>query len=339
MPTKPLVELKKMVGDSHLTVEGFHVEAGKVAEFVRAIKDDNPIYRDKSAAVEQGYDVIPAPLTFPRVSRFPRYQVYEDRRETDGYLGFDIGLRRGRALHGEQEYEYERPIKVGDTLAGTTTFDDVYQHEGSRGGTMTFLEFSTEYCDQSGDSVVTERRTVIETEGQIDKDGTDEDKDGMAIKNDDGQVGQSDVTEAVPDRLDASDVAVGDTGPEVVVEDVSRVDIVKYAGASGDFNRIHVDEPYARERGNPSVFAHGMFTAGVAAHMVADWFGLNRVDTFGVRFTSRVWPRDTITAMGKITDVNDSDNARRVSADVQVVNQNEEEVLTGNAIASLPEPT
>lgn len=168
MPTIPIEELEEKVGESAVTIEDFHIEAGKVEEFARAIKEDNPAFRDEEAAAEQGFDAIPAPLTFARVSTFPRYRVVEGR-------GIDIGFRQEYAIHGEQEYEYERPVRVGDTLTGETTLTDVYQREGGRGGTMTIAELETEYRDQDGDLVLTERSTVLETGGAIDPDGGDDD--------------------------------------------------------------------------------------------------------------------------------------------------------------------
>ena len=168
MPTIPIEELKEKVGESAVTVEDFRIEAGKVEEFARAIKEDNPAFRDEEAAEEQGFEAIPAPLTFPRVSSFPRYRVVQGR-------GIDIGFRQEYAIHGEQEYEYERPLRVGDVLTGTTTLTDIYQREGGRGGTMTFAELETEYHDQNGDLVLTERSTAIETAGAIDPDGGDDD--------------------------------------------------------------------------------------------------------------------------------------------------------------------
>jgi acyl dehydratase len=168
MPTIPIEELKEKVGESTVTVEEFHVEKGKVEEFARAVKEDNPAFRDEAAAAEQGFDRIPAPLTFARVSAFPRYRATEGR-------GIDIGFRQEYAIHGEQEYEYERPLQVGDVLTGETTLVDVYQREGGRGGTMTFAVLETEYRDQDGELVLTDRSTAIETAGAIDPEGGDDD--------------------------------------------------------------------------------------------------------------------------------------------------------------------
>lgn len=166
MPEKSIEELEAMIGESAVTVEDFQIEAGKVEEFARAIFEDNPAFRDPEEAEEQGFDRVPAPLTYTRVSTFPRYRAVEGR-------GIDIGFRREYAIHGEQAYEYERPVAVGDVLTGTTTLTDVYQREGSRGGTMTFAELETEYRDAEDELVVTERATVIETAGAIDPDGGD----------------------------------------------------------------------------------------------------------------------------------------------------------------------
>lgn len=168
MPTIPIEALEEKVGTSVVTVEDFRIEAGKVEEFARAIGEDNPAFRDPAAAREQGFESIPAPLTFTRVSTFPRYRAVDGR-------GIDIGFREEYAIHGEQEYEYERPLQVGDVLTGETTLVDVYQREGGRGGTMTFAVLETEYRNEDDDLVVTERATAIETGGAIDPDGGETD--------------------------------------------------------------------------------------------------------------------------------------------------------------------
>lgn len=168
MPEKPIEELEALVGTSVVTVEDFTVESGKVEEFARAVHDDDPAYRDAEAARAQGFERIPAPLTFERVSRFPRYRAVDGR-------GIDLGFQQEYVVHGEHEYEVERPMYVGDVLTGTTTLVDVYQRNGGRGGTMTFAVLETEYTDQDDEPVVTARATVIETGGTISDDEGDDD--------------------------------------------------------------------------------------------------------------------------------------------------------------------
>ncbi|MFC6723771.1 MaoC family dehydratase [Halobium palmae] len=141
------------------------------------------------------------------------------------------------------------------------------------------------------------------------------------------------MTDAYESPPEPRTLAVGDVGPTVVVEDLSRRDVVKYAGASGDFNPIHYDEPLTREAGNPEVFAQGMLTMGFASHVVADWFGIGNVERFQSRFQSRVFPGDTITVSGTVTDV--SEGGERVEADIEAVNQDGTTVLTGDVTAVL----
>jgi acyl dehydratase len=86
---------------------------------------------------------------------------------------------------------------------------------------------------------------------------------------------------------------------------VRRVDLVRYAGASGDFNVIHWNERVARSVGLPDVIAHGMFTMALAARVVTDWaVDPGRVVEYGVRFTRPVpVPDDDLGAVVEVTGV------------------------------------
>jgi acyl dehydratase len=174
MPAKPIAELESQVGESYVTVEDFEIEAGKVEEFARAIGDENPAHRDKTAAKKQGFEEIPAPLTFVRTAYFPRYRP----DDIENIRPFDLGFRPEYSVHGEQEYKFERPLYVGDVLMGEVELADVYQREGSRGGTMTFAEYRFEYRDEDGELVLTERQTIIETGGAIDEPEDDKHGEG-----------------------------------------------------------------------------------------------------------------------------------------------------------------
>ena len=333
VPSKSLSELEALVGDSRETVAEFHIERGKVAEFARAITDSNPLYHDVGAAREAGHERIPAPLTYARVSRFPRYQVAEG----DLY-GFDLGFQLEYVLHGEQRYEYERPLSVGDELSGTTTLTDVFQRNGGRAGTMTFAVLETQYRDQDDGLVLTDRATVIETEGavdgdadaDVDADANESGEDDRAKPTDDSSVPASEPVDPV---RSTADVSVGDPGPRIVVSDLERRHFVQYAGASGDFNPIHYDEPYARAAGNPSVFGQGMLTAGIASRVVTDWVGLEAVDSFDVRFQSRVFPGEDVIADGEVTAV----EADTVTIDLEARTDRRETLLSGTATATLPD--
>ena len=128
--------------------------------------------------------------------------------------------------------------------------------------------------------------------------------------------------------LQASKLSVGDTYEAVVVDDLTRTQIVQYAGASGDYNPLHTDEVFATKvAGYPSVFAHGMLTMGMTGRLLTDWFGDDALLRYGVRFQAQVWPGDTLTASGEVTSV-DGDVAE---IRVTTVNQDGVPVLSGTA--------
>jgi len=129
---------------------------------------------------------------------------------------------------------------------------------------------------------------------------------------------------------------VGDTHEQVVIEDVNRTHIVKYAGASGDFNPLHHDDSKAKDlAGYPSVFAHGMLSMGLTGRMLTDWLGPTALRKYGVRFTKQVWPGDTLTAKGEVTAVNDEGGKQLATIKVVTVNQNGESVVEGEAVAEV----
>ena len=130
--------------------------------------------------------------------------------------------------------------------------------------------------------------------------------------------------------LKASELSVGDTHAERLVEDLKRTQIVMYAGASGDYNPVHTDEVFTTEvAGYPSVFAHGMLTMGMTGKMLTNYVGDGRLTEYGVRFTNQVFPGDTLDATATVTALADG----IVELDVSTVNQNGAEVLKGTAKA------
>jgi acyl dehydratase len=132
------------------------------------------------------------------------------------------------------------------------------------------------------------------------------------------------------------DVKEGDAIPAVVVERLSRTDLVKYAGASGDFNPIHHDEEFARSAGNPTVFGHGMLTAGFVGRCITDFVGAENLRRYKVRFATRVWPGDTITCQGTITRRYEEGGEGRIDGEVTATNQKGETAVAGTFTAALP---
>jgi acyl dehydratase len=130
--------------------------------------------------------------------------------------------------------------------------------------------------------------------------------------------------------LSASNLKAGDTYTECLVEDLSRTQIVMYAGASGDYNPVHSDEKFTKEvAGYPSVFAHGMLTMGMTGRMITNYVGDGRLTKYGVRFTSQVWPGDTLNSTATVVDVTDG----IVNLNIETTNQDGAVVLSGYAAA------
>jgi acyl dehydratase len=134
----------------------------------------------------------------------------------------------------------------------------------------------------------------------------------------------------------AAKLQVGDSRSEVVLDNVTRTQIVMYAGASGDYNPLHSDEVYTTKVGGyPSVFAHGMLSMGATGKVLTDWVGAGRLRTFGVRFVNQVWPGDSLTATATVEAIRVEDGERLADLSVITVNQDGKPVVTGTATALL----
>ena len=132
--------------------------------------------------------------------------------------------------------------------------------------------------------------------------------------------------------LKASELQVGDTYTERLVEDLKRTQVVMYAGASGDYNPVHTDELFTTKvAGYPGVFAHGMLTMGMTGVMLTNYVGDGRLTEFGVRFTNQVFPGDTLDSTATVTAINEG----LVDIEVSTVNQEGIEVAKGSAQARI----
>jgi peroxisomal enoyl-CoA hydratase 2 len=131
-------------------------------------------------------------------------------------------------------------------------------------------------------------------------------------------------------KIKYDQVKVGDQIPAFVVEGVTRPDFVRYAGASGDFVPLHYDQTFVEAAGIPTVFAQGMFTAGLLSKALTDYAGIGQVRKFKVRFATRVWPGDVITCRGKVTNKTEKNGERIIEGDLEVVNQKGEAAIKGS---------
>ncbi|HXZ87232.1 MAG TPA: MaoC/PaaZ C-terminal domain-containing protein [Candidatus Binataceae bacterium] len=131
-------------------------------------------------------------------------------------------------------------------------------------------------------------------------------------------------------KIKYDSVKVGDDIPTITIEAVSRPDFVRYAGASGDFVPLHYDQTFVEGAGIPTVFAQGMWTAGCLSRCLTDYAGAGNVRRFKVRFARQVWPGDTLTCRGKVTNKVERSGERVVEGELEVLNQKGESTVKGN---------
>jgi acyl dehydratase len=132
----------------------FRVERGKIREYALALGLTDPIHTDVEAARAAGFDDLVAPPTFTR-----QFWHENDANDPMPHLGYDPKRR----LHGEQEFEYYKPLVAGMVLHGRNVIVSTWEKAGRRGGQMTFVVIETRFTDEAGTLMQVARRTLIET--------------------------------------------------------------------------------------------------------------------------------------------------------------------------------
>ncbi|HEX6552295.1 MAG TPA: MaoC/PaaZ C-terminal domain-containing protein [Ktedonobacteraceae bacterium] len=139
-----------------------------------------------------------------------------------------------------------------------------------------------------------------------------------------------------PAKLYYEDVQVGDTIPELVKPALLHIQLVRYAGASGDFNPLHTDPKFGEMVGTGGIIAHGMLIMGFVGQLLSDYVGPAALRKFGVRFRGMTRLDDVITCTGTITEKYEADREGRIAGKVQAVDQNGDVKVSGTFVAALP---
>ncbi|MDE5414433.1 MaoC/PaaZ C-terminal domain-containing protein [Alkalihalobacterium chitinilyticum] len=127
------------------------------------------------------------------------------------------------------------------------------------------------------------------------------------------------------------ELQVGETLEPVQLSPVSRIDLIKYAGASGDFNPIHTIDDEATKAGLPGIIAHGMWTMGNLAKLFTAHYEEGFIQDYKIRFKGMVFLNDVITLNASLVEVNDG----KLTFDVKAVNQDNRDVIKGSVVYSL----
>jgi acyl dehydratase len=119
-------------------------------------------------------------------------------------------------------------------------------------------------------------------------------------------------------RIANSELVAGAALPERRFGPQTRTDIVRYQGASGDFNPIHHDDEFARSAGMPRVFSVGMLQAGYLGTYCVELFGPESVRRLSVRFAEQVWPGDELVCRGVISALTPTEDGNTAELDLTV---------------------
>ena len=139
-----------------------------------------------------------------------------------------------------------------------------------------------------------------------------------------------------PTKLYYEDVQVGDAILKLVKAPVTHLQLVRYAGASGDFNPLHTDPKFGEMIGTGGIIAHGMLVMGFVGQMLSDYVGATALRKFGVRFKGMTHLDDVITCTGTITDKYEAEGEGRIAGKVQAADQSGNVKVAGTFVAALP---
>ena len=143
-------------------------------------------------------------------------------------------------------------------------------------------------------------------------------------------------TDQAPTKQYYEDIQVGEAIPPLVKSPITHLQLVRYAGASGDFYPVHTDPQVGERIGLGGIIAPGLLIMGFVGQLVSDFVGPTALHNFAARFTGITRPQDVITCTGTITDKYEVDGEGRIVGQVQAADQTGQVKLTGSFVAAMP---
>ncbi|HEX9623981.1 MAG TPA: MaoC family dehydratase N-terminal domain-containing protein [Streptosporangiaceae bacterium] len=137
------------VGRTFPPGEPYEVSREKLREFANAIGDPNPVYRSKAAAQEAGFPDVIAPPTFAIVISMASSSL--------ALADPDLGLNYAMVVHGEQKFEYARPLRAGDVVTAQSTISSIREV-----GSLSMMTTATQITTVEGEHVCTAHSTIVE---------------------------------------------------------------------------------------------------------------------------------------------------------------------------------
>lgn len=133
-----------------------------------------------------------------------------------------------------------------------------------------------------------------------------------------------------PRKLYFENIRIGDELPAMAKTPIDRVQLARYAGATGDYNPVHVDEVAAKTAGMPSVVAPNTIGMGFLSQLVGDWARGAQVKRLSCRFSRMLWPGDVLVCKGRVSDRHGQEGKYFLELDVWAENQKGELAIRGN---------
>lgn len=252
---------EKFIGKRYPKVS-YEIGKEKINEFIRATKGNPDRYQDL------------LPLTFPVVyaSSLLEYVLYDP----------ELNLNLKKLVHGDQEFIYHKPAKSGDTINSEGFIENIFSKKGHD-----FVVFKVESQNQFNEPVSTQKMTFV-VRGGNDKDFSIKEKLFLRLA-------------ALKSKLNPFSKKISTTESKInyhiISENQFTMDVYidkympqRYAGASGDFNAIHLDDDLGKNSGLGGYILHGMATMALAANLAAEFRNVHEVKKFKARFSLPVSP-------------------------------------------------
>lgn len=263
----------KFIGKAY-PESSYEIGREKVKEFIRAVKGEAEKYIDT------------LPLSFP--------VVYASKLLESVLYDPELNLNLKKLVHGDQEFIYHKAAKVGDTIKSRGFIENIFNKKGHD-----FVVFKVESSNQNGEMVCTQKMTFV-VRGGNDKDFSITEK--IALKLSGIAAKLNPIERDISTNESQISYTQSSENEYLMKVYIDKYMPQRYAGASGDFNAIHLDDTLGKNSGLGGYILHGMATMALAANLAAHFFDISKVKSFKARFSKPVSPGDELNYSAKLID-------------------------------------
>lgn len=292
-------------------LQTLHIERGHLHAFADAIGDPNPLWTDELAARNSRFGGLIAPPTFLRAARSAIPRIPQLSEYT-------------HILDASSEWEYEEPVRVGDTITADLHVKSAAQRNLDVGPAV-LVVFESSYRNQFNRVAVRQRSTLVYYKGA--QQASEPYK--PLHKHHHTPTPRSGV-------LYWEDVQEGQELP-LLTKQCDSMQLVKYAGASRDFYQIHYDKDFALANKLNGIIVHGALKMAFLGQLVTQWMGeWGTLKKLSVQYRGMDVPGDVLTIKGKVTKKYTEGNRYCINCDMRLENGRDEKTTTGRAVVLLP---